>query len=355
VAVLGDVSVLRSDGGIMDVVSPSSRRPDRVTRLLLGAMHAGARRRRRGAVHAAPSPAAHDAAPLASIADPGPDVLARLRAATDRPCFPQGLSSLQVRRVVRLLVPGAEGLRPARLYLPYGPVRGVVLFLHGGGFVHCGLNSHHGICCRLARQSGAAVLSFDYRLAPEDRFPAAVEDCRAALRFVAAEAWRWGGVVAVAGDSAGGNLAAVLAQDAQRGGPAVAMQVLVYPSLYGARAAEAHDLYGEDYMLTTRLLDWYGRCYITPGMDLQDRRFAPGLTQDLRGLAPAMILTAEFDPLEHDGRDYAHALAAAGVPVTYRRLAGTIHGFLNFYSFMPKGRRAIALAASALRERFAAA
>jgi len=328
----------------MDASFVPQSRPDTISRLLLRLIGMQGRRRRRRI-------AAPDAGPPSDLAAAA---LARLRAATDRPCFPQALSSLQVRRVVALRVPGATELRPARLYVPHGTVRGVVLFLHGGGFVHCGLNSHHGICCRLARQSGAAVLSFDYRLAPEHRFPAAVEDCRAALAFLAGEAWRWGGGVAVAGDSAGGNLAAVLSQEARRSGPPLAVQVLFYPSLHGARETDAHLWHGEGYMLTSDLLTWYGENYIARQEDLKDPRFAPALTRDLRGVAPAVIFTAEFDPLAHDGRDYAAALAADGVPVTYRCWKGTIHGFLNFYSFMPKGRRAIAQGARALRQAFRA-
>lgn len=136
--------------------------------------------------------------------------LARLRKLAGRPSFPMALSSLPLKRVLDIRVPGARELRPARLYIPRGKVKGVVLYFHGGGFVHCGLNSHHGICCRLARASGAAVLSFHYSLAPEHKFPAAVDDCWEAVRWLSGEAWRWGGQMALAGDSAGGTLAAVM-------------------------------------------------------------------------------------------------------------------------------------------------
>ncbi|NVN41615.1 alpha/beta hydrolase, partial [Ameyamaea chiangmaiensis] len=275
--------------------------------------------------------------------------LATLRRMTDRPCFPQALSSMQVRRVLHLRVPGAEGLRPARLYVPWGRPRGIILFLHGGGFVHCGLNSHHGICCRLARQSGAVVLSFDYRLAPEHPFPAGLDDCRAALRFISGEAWRWGGRVAVAGDSAGGTLAAVLAQDARLGAAEVAAQLLFYPSLYGARESESSARCAEGYLLTTRLMRWYGEHYVRREEDLTDPGFAPGLADDVSGLAPAIIVTAGFDPLCDDGRDYARRLSDAGVPVRYRCLRGSIHGVLNFYSFMRAGRAAIRFGARGLR------
>ncbi|MFT9216228.1 MAG: alpha/beta hydrolase fold domain-containing protein, partial [Acetobacter malorum] len=140
------------------------------------------------------------------------EFLAVLRKAMDTPSFPTRLSALGIRKVLTISVPGATGPMQARLYLPYGRIRGAVLYLHGGGFVHCGLNSHHGMCCRLARVSGAAVLLPDYRLAPEHPYPAAADDSQAALRWLAGMSARfWGGKVAVAGDSAGGNLAAVLA------------------------------------------------------------------------------------------------------------------------------------------------
>ncbi|GBQ89768.1 lipase [Gluconacetobacter johannae DSM 13595] len=283
-----------------------------------------------------------------------PHSLESIRRLLDRPCFPQRLSSLPLRRVLHLRVPGATELRPARLYIPHGRVRGVVLFMHGGGFVHCGLNSHHGICCRLARASGAAVLSYDYRLAPEHRFPAAVEDCRAALAWLAGEAWRWGGRVAVAGDSAGGNLAAVLALLARDGdGPDLAMQLLYYPSLYGARDVPSRQTYGHGYMLTTRLLEWYAQQYVRTPDDLRDPLVAPIFAPSLSGVAPAVIVPAECDPLHDEGTGYAEALRAVGVPATVRCFPGTIHGYLNLYSIMPWGKAAIRFGGRQLRAAFA--
>ncbi|KON63754.1 carboxylesterase NlhH [Komagataeibacter europaeus] len=302
-------------------------RPGLLTRLLLGGMKLRAARR------------AHE-----------PHTLEDMRARLDRPCFPMALSSLQVRRVIACRVPGSRGMLSARLYVPYGRVHGVVLFMHGGGYVHCGLNSHHGICCRLARQSGAAVLSIAYSLAPENHFPVAVDDCWAALRWLAGEAHRWGGPIAVAGDSAGGTLAAVLAQMARdRGGPELAMQLLYYPSLYGERDVPSRQTYASGYMLSTKLMEWYAEQYIRTPADLRDPRLAPIYASSLAGLAPAVIGLAQCDPLHDEGTGYAAAMQQAGSAAETRTWRGTVHGFLNFYAFLPAGREAIRYGAHALR------
>ncbi|PYD77096.1 alpha/beta hydrolase [Novacetimonas pomaceti] len=283
-----------------------------------------------------------------------PHTLEDIRRRFDRPCFPKWLSSLQVRRVIDMRVPGATELRPARLYIPYGEVRGVVLFMHGGGYVHCGLNSHHGICCRLARQSGAAVLSFDYRLAPENKFPAAVDDCWAALNWLRGEAWRWGGAIAVAGDSAGGTLAAVISQmNRDHGHPPLAMQLLYYPSLYGEKAVPSRDAYASGYILSTRVMEWYAEEYIRDPKDLCDPRLAPIFAASLANLPPAVIGLAQCDPLHDEGTGYAAAMQKAGSEAVTRTWRGTVHGFLNFYAFLPGGKSAIRYGAHRLRAAFA--
>lgn len=278
-----------------------------------------------------------------------------LRKNMDTPSFPPFLSSLPLRRVLTVEVPGPAGMMKARLFVPHGRVRGAVLYLHGGGFVHCGLNSHHGICCRLARTSGAAVLLPDYRLAPEHPFPAAVEDAQAALAWLARLSARfWGGGVAVAGDSAGGNLAAVLAQEGRSGvGPTPVLQVLYYPSLYGRRTFPSHQTYAKGYFLSRRSMEWYGEQYIQTAQDWTDPRFVPGENPDLTELAPAVIITAECDPMHDEGAAYANALRRAGVPVLYRCYPGALHAFLNFYALMPHGKAALRLAGRALRKAFA--
>ncbi|GBQ87341.1 lipase [Asaia krungthepensis NRIC 0535] len=284
-----------------------------------------------------------------------PESLAALRRMTGMPSFPQALSSLQIRSWREISLPCGEGIRPARLYRPRGPVRGLILFLHGGGFVHCDLVSHHGICCRLACHSGAMVLSLDYRLAPEHPFPAAVDDGWDALLWLHEQAEVRDLPIAVCGDSAGGNLAAVLARRAGAAGlERVVAQLLYYPTVSGLLSPVTRETYAQGYMLTARLLDWYGRQYIRSDCDMLDPNFAPVFASDLAQAPPAMIVTAGFDPLRGEGELYARLLREAGVEarlVCYRR---AIHGFLNFYAAVVEGRQALRVGGRYLRERFAA-
>lgn len=334
--------------------------PNLPSRLLLGGIRWQEQRKKKHADRSAARSEAEAARSSgiqdAAHAEAQQHFLRALRKAMDTPSFPQRLSSLPLRRVVSLQVPGAVGPLSARLYIPRGRVRGAVLYLHGGGFVHCGLNSHHGICCRLARASGAAVLLPDYRLAPEHPFPAAVEDCHATLSWLArASARYWGGRVAVAGDSAGGNLAAVLAQDGRAGAcPNPALQLLYYPSIYGRNDLPSQQTYAQGYFLSRRSMEWYAAQYIQREEDWAHPRFVPGLADDLSGLAPAVIVTAECDPMRDEGQAYAQMLSKAGVPVQYRCYPGTLHAFLNFYAFMPHGKAALRFGGRALRKAFAA-
>ncbi|MCE0742513.1 alpha/beta hydrolase [Acetobacter sicerae] len=330
-------------------------KPDLTSRLLLRGLHAASQRRRK---HRQTLKAPQSAPVIPHTVSAAS--LAYIRRLTNRPSFPMRLSALPLKQVIDLRVPGATELRPARLYLPYGKVRGVVLFLHGGGFVHCGLNSHHGICCRLARASGAAVLSFDYSLAPEHKFPAAVEDVWAAFSWLAAEAWRWGGSIAIAGDSAGGTLAAVLCQkvrEAHRSGanpssPAPVMQVLYYPATLGREETPSREKFAHGYFLTKAMMEWYGSQYASSEDDLLNPDFAPGLQKDLSGLPPAWIMTAECDPLRDEGALYAQRLTQAGNVVSYTCVRGTLHGFLLFYPMMRKARRVLRQSGHALRTAF---
>ncbi len=291
---------------------------------------------------------------------PMPDDLSLLRAATDRAVLPLWLPRLGVASVRELVVPGAAGPMPARLYWPRGLRRGaplgVTLFIHGGGFVHCGLNSHDGICCRLASASRTAVLSIDYRLAPEHPFPAAVEDAYAALVWLAANQAALGLPnlpIAVAGDSAGGNLAAVIAQLARdRAGPAIRFQLLFYPTTHGGRPVPSHELYADGYLLTTALMHWYMARYIDENAHRADTRFAPIAAASLAGLPPACIVTAEYDPLRDEGAEYAAALTEAGVPTDYHCVTRVFHAFLNFYPMLARGRRGLAVGGRAIRRAF---
>jgi acetyl esterase len=284
---------------------------------------------------------------------PAPPDLAALRRAADRQVLPRWIPRLGVAGVADSELPGPAGALRIRIYRPRGRPRGVVLFLHGGGFVHCGLESHDGICCRLTRRSGCVVVALDYRLAPEHRFPAAVQDCYAALCWVAAQAEALAGPgarLAVAGDSAGGNLAAVVAQLARdRGGPALAFQLLYYPPTHGLRDVPSRHEFAEGYFLTGAIMRWYLSQYIGEAQHMESPCFAPFLAEDLRGLPPAMIITAEYDPLRDEGAEYAARLREAGVAVEYVCHRGTIHAFLNFYPMLRKGRRAIDQGGRAIR------
>jgi acetyl esterase len=246
----------------------------------------------------------------------------------------------------------AVGGVPARVYRPEpdGDVPTIVYF-HGGGFVIGDIETHDGICRLLCRDLTAVVVSVDYRLAPEHPFPAAVEDAYAALTAVAKEIAEYGGDparIAVGGDSAGGNLAAVCAQQAHADGLELAAQLLVYPAVdllgenYQSRIDNA-----EGYFLTYADMMWFAVNYLgieaspeaalDPDMQARaaDPRLSPLLAKSLEGLPPAVIVTAEFDPLRDEGNAYAEALEAAGVRVEHRQFPGLIHGFYGLESVSP--------------------
>jgi acetyl esterase len=251
-----------------------------------------------------------------------------------------------VRETEDIEVPGATGALPARVYRPddEGPVPTIV-FLHGGGFVIGDIETHDNQCRMVCREVGAVVVSVAYRLAPEAPFPAPVEDCVAATRWVAEHIAEFGGDpdrLAIAGDSAGGNLAAVVAQVARdEGGPQLAAQLLVYPSTDFAGDYASRTENAEGYFLTLADMEWFATHYIGEGSDLTDRRLSPLLAEDLAGLPPAVIVTAEYDPLRDEGEAYAQALERAGVPVTLRRYDGLIHGFFDLGALSPAAADAV--------------
>ncbi len=278
-----------------------------------------------------------------------PDDLTALRVATNQPMLPHWLTRPGLAAVEETVIAGPQSPLRVRLYRPRGAIGGVVLFIHGGGFVHCGLESHDAICCRLARRSGCTVAAVDYRLAPEHPFPAATEDVYAALQWVADNAERLGSSrIAVAGDSAGGNLAAASALMARdRSGPAIAFQLLYYPPTCGIVDVASRQSNAEGYFLTTEAMHWYLAKYMDPVC--HDHPYFAVASADLAGLPPAAIFTAEFDPLRDEGAIYADRLRAAGVAASYRCLPGTIHGFLSFYAMQPRARAALDAGAAAIR------
>jgi acetyl esterase len=251
------------------------------------------------------------------------------------------------------IVPGPAGDIPVRIYHPENdrPLP-VVVYFHGGGFVIGDIASHDTICHRLAAGVPALVVSVDYRLAPEHRFPAAVKDCDAATSWVSAHAAEYGGDpsrLAVAGDSAGGNLAAVVARHARdANGPPIAFQLLVYPGIDMTCSLPSHTENGEGYFLDSDMMDWFLDNYMADA-DLRHPDASPLFADDLAGLPPALVVTAEFDPLRDEGEAYAERLRQAGVTVTTSRYDGMIHGFYGLDIF-DAGKRAMAETVTALRD-----
>jgi acetyl esterase len=220
----------------------------------------------------------------------------------------------------------------------------IVAYFHGGGWVIMGIETHDGICRRLANASGALVVSLEYRLAPEHRFPAALDDCFAATRWLADHGDDLGGDrsrLVVAGDSAGGNLAAAVTLRAQPEGPRLRGQVLAYPALDAGCDTGSHHANGDGYLLTTSVMAWFWDCYLGPGGNPQDPFVAPVHAADLDRLPPTMVITAEYDPLRDEGEAYARRLEQSDVPVTRHRFAGVIHGFLGMDALVPEADAAM--------------
>jgi acetyl esterase len=257
-------------------------------------------------------------------------------------------------KVENRTIPGPAGEIPIRIYTPdgIGPF-GVLVFLHGGGWVICDLDTHDAPARYLCKHGNCVVVSVDYRLAPEHKFPAGVDDCWAALNWAASNAASIGGDgarIAVGGDSAGGNLACVMAQMArQNGGPALKFQLLIYPATEAELDTFSHRNF-RDYFLTAESIKWFWGHYLSGPADKRDPRVSPGLTKDLKGLPPALVITAEFDPLRDEGESYGARLRAAGVPVTVTRYDGTVHGFISMFYVLDRGKRALEQCAAALKE-----
>jgi acetyl esterase len=244
-------------------------------------------------------------------------------------------------------VEDVQGPVSMRVYRPEaaGPLPALVYF-HGGGWVVCDLDTHDNVCRTIARRAEAVVVAVDYRLAPEHKFPAAVDDSYAATLWVAANAGRLGidpGRIAVGGDSAGGNLAAVVALKCRdHGGPAIALQVLVYPVMNLASFDTAsYSEFAEGHNLTRSEMEWFRDCYLARPEDGFDPLASPLLAADLRGLPPALVITAECDVLRDEGEAYARRLEEAGVPVTSCRYPGVIHPFFSMPGVLPQARQAI--------------
>ena len=245
----------------------------------------------------------------------------------------------------------ADGV-PVRIYRPGPEARAALVYLHGGGWVIGSVETHDPVCRRLAARAGCTVVSVDYRLAPEHPFPAAVEDAWTAFAWLAQNADALGldrARLAVGGDSAGGNLAAVVARRARDRGIALAFQLLVYPALDHAFGTASYREHGDGLNLTRAEMEWYWQQYLG-GRDGGDPDASPLRAGDLGGVAPALVLTAGFDPLRDEGEAYAERLAAAGVPAQVLRYPGLIHGFLRMRAAVDAAAAALDEVADALRE-----
>jgi acetyl esterase len=256
-------------------------------------------------------------------------------------------------RVQDFSLPGGDGsARAARLYAPSSDVLPVLLYLHGGGFVIGGIETHDSLCRQLALRAGIAVVALDYRLAPEHPFPAAVDDTWAALRHLHAQGPALGldtTRMAVGGDSAGGTLAAVAAIHARDIGLSLALQLLITPGTAPRPDTPSHRLFANGFLLDAATIDWFFEQYI-PYHHRPDWRFAPLTADDLDGVAPACLILAECDPLVDEGLAYADRLRAAGVATDLELFRGLTHDFIKMGRVLKEAPVAMDAAAHALRK-----
>ena len=270
---------------------------------------------------------------------------------------------LPVHTVADLTLPTTAGEVPVRVYTPSGAeTHPVLVYFHGGAFFLGSLNTHDHVARELANATGCTVVSVGYRRAPEHAFPAGLDDCYAVVRWIAGHGREpgrgigWDGqLLAVAGDSSGANFAAAVAAMAQDDGlDAITHQVLYYPSLdldFDADRYESLKSNAQGYGLETALLKPFNAFYTDSGADPADPRVSPIRRQDLSGLRPALIVTAEYDPLRDEGEAYGRQLAEAGVPATVRRYEGAGHGFVQHFSWLPEFHGVFAETADFLRGR----
>jgi acetyl esterase len=264
----------------------------------------------------------------------------------------------EIGAVRNLVAQGPGGPIPLRVYRPAGVAASVALpglmYFHGGGWVIGDLDTHDVLCRQLTAEAGVTVVNVDYRLAPEHKFPAAADDAWAATRWTVAHASEFGvdaGRLAVGGDSAGGNLAAVVALQARdAGAPIIKLQVLVYPVTDVAAESRSYQDFSEGYMLTRESMRWFTAHYLAAAGQANDWRVSPLRASSHAGLPPALVVTAGFDPLRDEGAAYAAKLQQAGVLVDYVCYGGMIHGFVGMGKLIETGNRAVSHIAATLRQ-----
>jgi len=279
--------------------------------------------------------------------------LALLRAGMEAGVLSSGEPEA-VARVEDRTIPGPAGEIPVRVYTPEGEGSfPALVYFHGGGFVLCNLDTHDASCRAIAKRAGCVVVSVDYRLAPEHRYPAAAEDCYAATQWVAkhgAELDIDTTRVAIGGDSAGGNLTAVTALMARdRGGPALRFQLLIYPVTDCAFDTPSYRDNADGYFLTRDMMRWFWEQYLADPVQAAEPYASPLRAADLTGLPPGLCITAEYDPLRDEGEAFALRLRAAGVEVATSRYDGMFHGFFAMEGQLDRARDAVAESVAALR------
>lgn len=296
---------------------------------------------------------------LDSIPDDGPELF-ELGVEGAREALATMLTTANpedVANVENRTFPGPAGTVPIRIYTPAGDgPHPALVFFHGGGWVLGNLETVDGPCRSLTNQARCVVVSVDYRLAPEDKFPACLDDCAAAVRWVADNADSLGidkSRIAIGGDSAGGNLSATVAlKNRDEGGPSICHQLLIYPVTDSRMNTPSYSANGEGYFLSAAAMNWFWEQYLNDASEGANPLASPIRASDFSNLPPATVITAEFDPLRDEGEAYAEQLAAAGVPVESKRWDGTIHGFFGMPDVLPKGKEAIEYAAGRLRRGF---
>jgi acetyl esterase len=257
-------------------------------------------------------------------------------------------------------IPGDGGVIAIRIYHPRennkGELLPVLVWYHGGGFVIGDLDTHDSACRMLANSADCLVVSVDYRLAPEYKFPCAVDDCAAALKWISQHAEEIGGDaarIAVGGDSAGANLATAVAIMARNAGyPKIVFQLLIYPCVAPEPDTPSHKKFAEGFVLTRNTITWFYKHYLRSARDVSDFRFAPLVADDLSSLPPSLVLVAGYDPLRDEGVQYAQRLIEAGNRVRLANYEGMIHGFFLMGGAVDAAKRAVTESAAMLREAF---